>query len=205
MRGTSPTSFDNDGGPYNLGVIWSTKIIGDGKPYYCPSNATKNNNLVYDFYTKLAAWPFGFDNADPLQTTPNLVRAGYLYYPQSMTLKTVTTAYAAAPSQDLPVWPDYNVTGAINPYKTWICVPLFKQNQIDQKRSMIVDVMNSGLDQLSHRNGGNPAGVNAAFGDGHVNWQGVKKQPDAFDPAVWNAIKNKSAPDFKFAMYMFRP
>jgi len=165
MRGASATSFDSDDGPYNLGILWYSKIISDGKPYYCPSNA-KNDNLVYEFYTVLGAWPFGFDSASPLQTTANLVRAEYICYPQSTTL--VTTATVGAGSQDIPEWPAYNSTGAVNPYKTWICAPQFKQSKIDQKKSMIVDVMNSGLDQLSHRNGGSSAGVNAAFGDGHV-------------------------------------
>src|SRR5690242_6032341 len=83
FRGTSPTTFDSDGGPYNLGSIWSTQIIKDGKPYYCPSNA-KGDDLTYDFYTVKGAWPFGYDPAK--QSTPNLVRSGYMYYPQSTKL-----------------------------------------------------------------------------------------------------------------------
>ncbi|HXI72971.1 MAG TPA: prepilin-type N-terminal cleavage/methylation domain-containing protein [Verrucomicrobiae bacterium] len=203
MRGTSPTSFDTDGGPYNLGTLWYNKIISDGKPFYCPSNA-KGDNLTYEFSTVLGPWPFGFDNGSPLQSTPNLVRAGYLYYPQSTTLGPVATA-ATPSAQIVPLWPDYNSPGAVDPYKKWICVPLFKQSKIDQKKSMVVDVMNSGLDQLSHRSGGNPAGVNAAFGDSHVMWQGVKKQPDAFNDLVWKAIAAKSGPDMRYAMSLFQP
>lgn len=133
---------------------------------------------------------------------PGYVRSGYAYYPQSQNLQNIATAVGA---RDVPFWPDYNVAGNETILKSWICVPRFKQTQIDQKKSMIVDVMHKGLAQLSHKNAQTAGGLNAAFGDGHVIWQGVSKQPDTFNPAVWAAIVNLSGPDVRYAMSMFRP
>ncbi len=56
----APPTYTSDGGPYNLGVLWSSGIINDGKIFYCPSNP-KNDNLNYDYYTAKTAWPLGVD------------------------------------------------------------------------------------------------------------------------------------------------
>ena len=194
----SPPVFDPSGGPYNLGVLWNDKTAGNGKILYCPSNK-KGDNVTHEFYAQKAAWPVG---GDQTVANPGYVRSGYMYYPQSLNLQTVTTA---AGSRDVPFWPDYNVAGADATLRSWICVPRFKQTQVDQKKSMIVDVMFSGLTRLSHKGGSSAAGLNAAFGDGHVNWQGVKKQPDAFNTAVWTQIANSSGADVRYAMSLFRP
>jgi prepilin-type N-terminal cleavage/methylation domain-containing protein/prepilin-type processing-associated H-X9-DG protein len=203
----TPPTYDPDGGPYNLGVLWSTKVISDGRPYYCPSNQ-KTDVLAYDNYAAKMAWPFGADSSLPVNAgNPGYVRSGYQYYPQSTTLDFgVGTSDG---NQDLPGWPHYDVAGANPVLKKWICVPLFKQSAIDQKKSMVVDVMYKGLD-LSHKSGGQAAGLNAAFGDGHVNWQNVK----TFNTKVWAEIttagQNNSAnqltmDNFRYAMSSFKP
>lgn len=200
----SASDFTDDGGPYNLGSIWFAKIVTDGKIYYCPSN-NKGDPETYDFYTLKAVWPYG---GDPSASNPNYVRSGYQYYPQSTQVGAVVTIGAGA--QIIPQWPDYTKSPA--PLRSWICVPAFKQSAIDQKKSMIVDVMYKGLNQISHKTGGS-GGLNAAFGDGHVKWQSVKTQPDTFNQAVWKALEapppvgngSGSAPDFMYAMSLFRP
>ncbi|MBW8863763.1 MAG: prepilin-type N-terminal cleavage/methylation domain-containing protein, partial [Verrucomicrobia bacterium] len=155
----SPPTYDSDGGPYNLGRLWSSKVISDGKILYCPSNA-KGDNLTYDNYTAKTAWPLGADAADPANSSnPGYVRSGYQYYPQA--LKTTALATTGAGAQIVPDWPAYNSAGNTAQLKTWICVPAFKVTEVDQKRSMVVDVMYKGLDSLSHKNGGVGAGVNA--------------------------------------------
>ena len=208
MRLTSgnaaPPTFDPSGGPYNLGVLWNEKTAGNGKILYCPSNK-KGDNLTYENYITKNVWPMGADAAAPANAlNPGYVRSGYMYYPQSLNLKNIGTA---AGNRDVPFWPDYNdpVLQTDATLKTWICVPRFKQTQVDQKKSMIVDVLYKGLPVLAHKGGSSAAGLNAAFADGHVKWQGVKQQPDAFDPAVWNQIANGSGPDVRYAMSLFRP
>jgi prepilin-type N-terminal cleavage/methylation domain-containing protein/prepilin-type processing-associated H-X9-DG protein len=196
----SPPTFDASGGPYNLGVLWSEKSVGNGKTLYCPSNK-KGDNLTYDNYTAKNAWPMGADATAPANASnPGYVRSGYMYYPQSLNLQATSTG---AGSRDVPYWPPY--TDAEPALKSWICVPRFKQTQVDQKKSMIVDVMYKGLDQLSHKNANTAGGLNAAFGDGHVTWQGVKRLPDAFNPAVWNQITAGSGADVRYAMSLFKP
>ena len=199
---SSTPTYASDGGPYNLGVLWSSQVISDGKPYYCPSNA-KGDNLTYENYTAKNAWPFGADATAPANSgNPGYVRSGYMYYPQSRKIAPVSTGAGA---ELVPFWPDYNSPGANTTLKSWICVPLFKQSDIDPAKSMIVDVMYKGLAQLSHKNGSSAGGVNAAFGDGHVQWQGVSKQPDAFNDKVWANIASGSGPDVRYAMSMFKP
>jgi hypothetical protein len=125
------------------------------------------------------------------------------YYPQSTTLGAVTTAVGG---RAVPQWPDRFTSP--DPLKTWICVPPFKQTAVDQKKSMVVDVMYKGLGQISHRSGNTGGGVDAAFGDGHVLWQGVKQEPDAFDPAVWAAIaagSTSGGQNLRYALSLFRP
>lgn len=199
----TPPTFDPDGGPYNLGVIWSSKTVNDGKIFYCPSNV-KGDNLTYDNYTEKMEWPFGADAAAPANAgNPGYVRSGYSYYPQSTTLGAVTTAVGG---RAVPQWPDRSTSP--DPLKTWICVPPFKQTAVDQKKSMVVDVMYKGLGQISHRSGNTGGGVDAAFGDGHVLWQGVKQEPDAFDPAVWAAIaagSTSGGQNLRYALSLFRP
>jgi len=187
----SPPTFDPDGGPYNLGVLWKEQTAGNGKILYCPSNK-KGDNTTYEFYTQKAAWPLG---GDPTASNPGYVRSGYMYYPQSLNLESIGC-------HNVPTWGD---RATEEPLHTWICVSRFKQTQVDQKKSMIVDVMYKGLTQLSHKGGSSAAGLNAAFGDGHVKWQSVKSQPDAFDPSVWNAITSGSGPDVRYAMSLFKP
>jgi prepilin-type N-terminal cleavage/methylation domain-containing protein/prepilin-type processing-associated H-X9-DG protein len=199
---SSTPTYSSDGGPYNLGSLWSTKVISDGKVLYCPSNA-KGDNLTYDNYTAKNMWPFGADASAPANLqNPGYVRSGYMYYPQSLHTAPVGTA---AGGQIVPFWPDYNSPGANPTLKSWICVPAFKTTMIDPKKSMVVDVMYKGLDQLSHKSGNRGGGLNAAFGDGHVTWQAVGNNTGAFLTSVWTAIKNGSGPDVRYAMSQFQP
>jgi len=194
-----PTStLDADGGPYNLGSLWYAKVVNDGKIFYCPSNL-KGDDLTYDWYTLKMAWPFG---GDPSASNPGYVRSGYQYFPQSTKLGAAVTAVGA---QIVPQWPAYDSLGNDATLKKWICVPPFKQSAIDQKKSMVVDVMYKGLASISHKSGSSAGGLDAAFGDGHVIWQSVKAQPDAFNQKVWDAIVTGSAPDFTYVMSLFRP
>jgi prepilin-type N-terminal cleavage/methylation domain-containing protein len=192
------------GGPYNLGVLYDAKIITDGRPYYCPANP-KQNNFAYDYYTVKAQWPVGVDTSDPNNANPDWIRAGYSYYPQSRTTAQTSTSLG---QKTVPIWPAYS-TGP-DPWKSQKCVPLFKQSSIDQTKSMMVDLFYGSAttpvqNTLSHRNGSGPAGLNAAFGDSHVNWQNYKTVTDGFDPNVLAGVSAANAGDWKYAMSCWRP
>jgi prepilin-type N-terminal cleavage/methylation domain-containing protein/prepilin-type processing-associated H-X9-DG protein len=196
---TTPPQFEADGGPYNLGSLWQAGILVDGKIFYCPS-ALVNKQLTYNYYAVKMSWPFG---VDPTTGDGNLdmVRAGYSYYPQSKQLANVSTAVG---KKSVPFWPDKSTSP--EPNKSWNCVPPFKQSQIDQNRSMVVDAFWSNISNLSHRNGNTPAGLNAAFGDGHVAWQGVRTVTDGFDPSEWAAIASgNDGVDVRYVQSCWRP
>jgi prepilin-type N-terminal cleavage/methylation domain-containing protein len=196
----NPPVYDSDGGPYNLGVLWADNIVTDGKIYYCPSNA-KGDNTTYEFYTQKAAWPFG---GDPTVVNPGYVRSGFSYYPQPKS-KTASVVTALGP-RTIPAWDDY--TASASPLRSWVCVPWFKQSTVDNTKPMLVDVMFKGLSQISHRNGGSPAGVDAGFVDGHVTFQGVRKNPDVFNATVWSAIASGGATagqNWRYAISLMQP
>jgi prepilin-type N-terminal cleavage/methylation domain-containing protein len=196
----NPPTYDADGGPYNLGSLWASKVVVDGKIYYCPSLNDPTDNETWEFYSQKASWPFG---GDPAASNPGYVRSGYSYYPQNKTLASVTTAIGP---KDIPQWPDYSTASAS--YKAMICVPAFKQSVVDQTKSMVVDVMFKGLQQITHRAGGSPGGIDAGFGDGHVAWQGVKSQPDTFNANVWAQIAaggTSGGQNWRYAISLLRP
>jgi hypothetical protein len=68
------------------------------------------------------------------------------------------------------------------------------------------------LEATPHKSGGltSMAGLNAMFGDTHVNFQSASANPQAFDPDLW---KDKKAPDyignnppnFRYVMSLWRP
>jgi prepilin-type N-terminal cleavage/methylation domain-containing protein len=195
----TPPAFDADGGPYNLGTLWQTRILEVGKTFYCPSNQ-KGSSTDFEFYNKVQSWPFG---GDPSASNPGYVRSGYSYYPQSKNSKMTSTALG---QKDVPYWPDYNSPGADATLKKWICVPAFKLSDMDPKKSMVVDFIDAPLETtLSHRKGRSPAGLNAAFPDAHVNWQDIKRIRDGFDINVWLAVQSNSGADWRFAESCWLP
>ena len=200
----SPPTYTPDGGPYNIGTLWSEKMIGDGKPAYCPSNF---KGIIipnsYEYYSGTQAWPCGRNAATATDGNPTWVRAGYSYYPQSKQTENVNTALGP---KDVPFWPaDTTSPNSPLPYKTWKCVPPFKLSTIDQNKSMVVDVIWNSLNNISHRSGSSPAGLDAAFGDGHVSFQSYKAVTDGFNKNIWTAIASGSGIDFRYAMSSWRP
>ncbi len=191
-------------GPYNLGSVWNSKAATDGRVYYCPSNS-KNDGWSYNFYAVKSTWPCGVDLTAP-NNNPDWVRAGYSYYPQSR--NTATLRDLAMAAADVPQWPLYSDPGNNATLKTWVCVPFFKQSAVDQTKSMVVDVIYSSINSISHQGGGKPAGLNAAFGDGHVTWQSVRTVTDGFNANVWTAIAaggQTGGDNYSYAMSCWRP
>jgi prepilin-type N-terminal cleavage/methylation domain-containing protein/prepilin-type processing-associated H-X9-DG protein len=198
------TRFDGSPGSYtpwskgweNLGYLWDFKIIQNAKVFYCPSNKRLgDSNHTYEWYTKgNLSWPYGLvPNGD----NP-YVRSGYSYFPQSKQLETtpVVVPYGFGP-QYLPKLPSVSSLGDS------ILQPM-KQSEIDPNRSMVVDLVQSSTDTITHRARGNPAGLNAGFGDGHVAWQGINKNPKAFNNQLWSNIGN-DGPSYRYAMSLWQP
>ena len=199
------TPFAPEGGPYNLGCVWYTKAINDGKVFYCPSNI-KYGNLTYEAYAdpasgaSMAGWPYGRNlttAASQGDVNPNYVRSGYSYYPQQPMHDSpyaMTTAIFDITTRWVQVYWGYDPYSLMydtpEPYGTWICYwPIKFSSMVNKNKSMVTDVIYKGLQNLSHKAGGNNiGGVNAAFPDGHVKWQSARIMPNAFDKRVWDAM-----------------
>jgi len=179
-------------GPSNLGYLWETKLIGAPKVFYCPSNKNSGvSGFTYEYYvTPTGSWPFG------KAATDDNVRSGYSYFPQSKTLEQVNVPYSFG-SQQLPKIP------AVSPLGNSLLLPQ-KQSEVDAKRSMVVDLIQTSTDSLTHRDSGKPAGVEALFGDGHVIWQGIKRNPVAFNNQLWSNIGN-DGPSYRYVMSLWQP
>ena len=183
-------------GPEDLGFLWDGKYITAGKVFYCPSYNDPKSDYCYDYYTQTVNWPYGM----PSGTGANpYVRSGYSYFPQSSTLEKVAIPYGFG-AQSLPVAPaDPNPASSTN---SWLA-PL-KQSALDAKRSMMVDLVNSSTDTLSHKDNGKAAGLEACFGDSHVYWQSMKRNPTPFNNQLWSNIGN-DGPSYRYVMSLWQP
>lgn len=181
-------------GPYNLGLLWSTKAISDPQIFYCPSGKKTGeaSSWTYSHFSVVAAWPLG---ANPKE---DIVRTGYHYFPQSKTLQNM------GPGLQLPI-----VTASST--NASILVPM-KQTQLDPGKSMTTDLVhNLGSVAAAPHRDGSIAGINALFGDGHVAWQSAKKNAEAFkalDPDGDPSNGTQAANDglaFRKAMNLWQP
>ena len=160
-------SPEDSGGPWNLGLLWTTKLIVDPQVFYCPSGKNQSETWTYAYYTRAGAWP-----STPAGSGDDNVRTSYNYYPQSRTLENVGRGI------ELPQL-SYDPKG--NP------VPL-KLSQVDLSRSISTDLLHS-LSATPHKDR-SVAGLNALFADGHVRFQNAKANPKAFDPVLWTDLGN---------------
>jgi prepilin-type N-terminal cleavage/methylation domain-containing protein len=166
-------------GPYALGSLFFSKNVPDPRVFYCPSGKKVSQNWTYEYYSQTAPWPSapaGDDN----------VRTGYNYYPQSKSLENVGRGV------DLPIL-TYDAQG--NP------VPL-KSSEIDPTKSASTDLLHN-VNAAAHKDRG-VSGINALFGDAHVTFQNARRNPDAFDPAIWENL-GSDAFNFRRLMYLWRP
>jgi prepilin-type N-terminal cleavage/methylation domain-containing protein/prepilin-type processing-associated H-X9-DG protein len=206
-------------GPYNLGLLWSTKILPDPKVFYCPSLGKSSVWESYEYYcypNGTGAWP-----TDPLLqpngVTEDKVRTGYFYYPQSKTLERIPPYSLPVLAYSCPLY--QNKVTYVSPFpgdpiqrdQTDPC-PL-KITDTDPSKAMVVDQLMQ-LSGLAHQNNGQPAGANALFLDGHVKFQTVNGNSgpnQAFNVGIWSAgdgvLGNDGTPSprFKRVMSYFQP
>ncbi len=206
-RLASPNSTTVTLGPEDLGFLWDGKYITAPKVFYCPSVKDATSGYSYDYYAGSGSWPYGM----PASAVNPYVRSGYSYFPQSTTLATVIVPTGYGPQQVPVAVADPNPASSTNSWLT----PL-KQSQVDAKRSMVVDVVQTpssgtSIDSLNHKDGRVPAGVEAGFGDGHVSWQSVRRLgKPTFDPALWYGGGSSSGigndgPTYQYVMSLFQP
>jgi len=174
-------------GPHNLGSLWASKDLPDGKIFYCPSGRKFPGNFQYGTYAQVSAWPFGQPTSDP-GYNQGIVRAGYSYFPQSRIKEIVR-------GQEL--------YAALNPVRAnGVDYNILKMSDLDAKKSMATDLVYSLSASAQPHRDGNLSGLNAMFGDGHVLFQSERKVPMAFNDTQWD---NMTTTDVRVIMNMWLP
>jgi len=149
-------------GPYGLGLLFSTKAIGDGRVFYCPSGRKYAGSWNYETFSKNGPFPTAASDNDHL-------RAGYHYFPQSRTLEDVAIGVR------LPKLPGPDTVAGDS-----LLLPM-KQSSVDPNKSMSTDLVHNinSPGAAPHRDK-KIAGVNALFGDSHVLFQHRNRAAAAF-------------------------
>jgi prepilin-type N-terminal cleavage/methylation domain-containing protein/prepilin-type processing-associated H-X9-DG protein len=158
---------EDNGGPWNFGLLWTTRIVPNPQVFYCPSAKKQGENWTYEYYARSTNWP-----STPVGSGDDNVRTGYNYYPQSRNKEN------AGRGLELPELA-YDAKG----------VPIaLRLSQLDLARSISTDLLHN-LNACPHKDQA-VAGVNALFGDGHVRFQTARANPKAFDPVLWTDLGN---------------
>jgi type II secretory pathway pseudopilin PulG len=183
---TDPPNGDS---PWNLGLLYATRLIPGPKVFYCPATARINAWFAYDYYITIAnSWP-----STPIGSDDDKIRTGYNYLPQGRKLENIGSGRTA------PIV-GYGTSSGISP---------LRQNDIDPKRSILTDLARNS-EYLSHRAAGAVAGLNALFPDGRVVFQNARNNPQAFDPALWKSATDtdylgNNAINFRYVMSLWKP
>jgi prepilin-type processing-associated H-X9-DG protein len=172
-------------GPHNLGLLWANKQVPDPQVLYCASGKRYAGGWTYSYYTVKDVYPFGVENA-----SEDKIRSGYSYFPQSKALQNM------GPGLLLP---------EVKPSGTGSYLQPLKSTQIDVNKSMTVDLVHdlNSPAAAPHRDNG-IAGLNALFGDGHVQFQSARRNPAAFNATLWADIGNNGL-NYRKAMNMWNP
>ncbi len=159
----------DNAGARNFGYLWDTKTVSNGRIFYCLSGTTVKAGTTdytlertYEAYaTTSGTWP-----AFNLGTR---IRSGYSYFPQSGQRKLSSRAISGKPAFTPPGF----ATNA---------------NHLSANFAIAGDLLYR-LDMVTHRSGVKRGlGVNALFGDMHVNFQ---RDPSLFDQStVWTSTMN---------------
>lgn len=197
-------------GPYNLALLFYAKLAGDGREFYCPSLSKKSDTKNYDYYAT-QQWP-----STPATANDDNVRTAYNYYPQANSTGPVSTGYGTFDLSPI-VTAGVSITfttpaGVANTVKEY--TPPLKTSSMAPNKSISADELMT-LATLSHRYGSAPAGVNVLYGDGHVNFAGVKANNakgsyKPFDPNLWSDLSGGPGPGsdadaYRIIMNGFQP
>ena len=182
----------------NLGFLFEHKAIVNARVFYCLSGTTTKGVGTTGFYASermyenyvdptTRNWP-GFFPSDSTKR----VRIGYTYFPQSGT-KTLS-------SRTVPTKPAFSPPAMA-----------VKTLEFSSRYAITTDLVYR-MDMITHKSGFKKGlGLNALFGDIHVNFQ---KDPAFFDTVnIWNGSENGQSgggiedegDNFRWLMMNFKP
>jgi len=173
--------FNPETDSFGLGKLFDSRTAGSAKIFYCLSGtevkagaANYTTERTYDHYAKgPKGWPYWLTFDDGTVDGSHRVRTGYTYAPQS-TRRNVSTSMAS-------------------PYGGTFARPGFasKAFELGSRYTILADLLYR-QDMLTHRSGlKRNLGVNALFGDMHVNYQ---HDPKFFTGTVWSSTMNGQTP-----------
>ena len=173
----SDLGFSPDANSFGLGKLFDARAAGSGQIFYCLSGTQLKAGTdgytverTYDHYAKgPKGWPYWLTYDDGTQDSTKRVRTGYSYVPQSVK-KVVTTSMTS-------------------PYGGTFACPAFavKTTELGANLAILADLLYR-QDMVTHRSGlKRSLGVNALFGDMHVNFQ---HDPRFFTATVWSSTMN---------------
>ncbi|MBC8095627.1 MAG: prepilin-type N-terminal cleavage/methylation domain-containing protein [Akkermansiaceae bacterium] len=143
--------------PVNHGLFYSTRLLPNGKSYYCPSMTS----------ALAGQQRFAYEN---FLTTPGKVWPAYSVLPGSTAY--VRSSYSYYPQTDELINPLVATSG----YK-----PAAKLSQLSAKRLAMADLIYD-YPSIPHRTANTATGLNILWGDAHVT---VCTTKSAFSPAFW--------------------
>lgn len=82
--GTGGDGADAPDGPWNLGLLFASRILAEPRVFYCPSGKKAGRMWSYEYYATSASWP-----STPAGLGDDKVRTGYNYFPQALTLEAI--------------------------------------------------------------------------------------------------------------------
>ena len=182
---------DGSMGPWNLGLLFATKLVPNPRVFYCPGTARISSSFSYNYYAAVSnTWPSTLFDSE--------IRTGYNYLPQGRKLELLGIGQRAPVAGN-------GIAPNISP---------LQQNDINPNKSIATDLVNNTA-TLSHRASGSVAGLNALFPDGRVVFQNARSNPQAFDPNLWDpaGVGNPMTTDyiannpsnFRYVMSLWQP
>ena len=200
----SPGTTSITRGPYNLGLLWASKIVPNAKVFYCPSLAKSSTQHNYDYYsTAPNTWP-----STPVGSSDDNVRSGYSYYPQPKETENFQ-------GYQLPILTYQSITfSSLNPgdptQKALTEPAPLKTTTMDANRAVSSDFVTT-LADIGHKSGGKSAGLDVLFGDAHARFVTIRANSgrnQAFDVNLWIDINSSdtatSSLGFRRLMYYFQ-
>jgi prepilin-type N-terminal cleavage/methylation domain-containing protein len=167
----------SDANSYGLGKLFEAKTAPSGKIFYCLSGtelkglgttAVYTLERTYEHYSKgPKGFPYWLVDDNGAVDGSHRVRAGYSYEPQgTKVLKSMASPYGGT----------FNAQSFAN-----------KATELSARYAILTDLLYR-QDMLTHRSGlKRNLGINALFGDMHVNYQHDKS---FFTATVWSSTKN---------------
>jgi prepilin-type N-terminal cleavage/methylation domain-containing protein/prepilin-type processing-associated H-X9-DG protein len=162
-------------GPRNLAYLYEAKLCDNGEIFYCPSaRHISDAGIRFQIYDSYNS-PGCWPSNNIEQGNPRLVRTGYMYFPQSKT------------REDMHGWNLPKYTGSLN--------------DVTARYTAVTELIHLRR-LLPHCYGKEAKGVNALFGDGHVNFS---TNQEAFADELWADNPGNNPMNFRLILSKLDP